>query len=50
MWLCTPNLCYCSLNPYSNGMKIEQASDIADFLGDSRLNPYSNGMKIEKDI
>ena len=38
-----------SLNPYSNGMKIEQqfCQDIC--LRWCRLNPYSNGMKIELD-
>ena len=35
------------LNPYSNGMKIEQFVDEDVVEGLDCLNPYSNGMKIE---
>ena len=37
-----------SLNPYSNGMKIELIW-VRTYTPVSRLNPYSNGMKIEQD-
>ena len=41
------NVAAVCLNPYSNGMKIEQNKDYGSDYGNLRLNPYSNGMKIE---
>ena len=35
------------LNPYSNGMKIEQ-NNLKGYVYPPCLNPYSNGMKIEQ--
>ena len=42
-----PRAEFSSLNPYSNGMKIERQLSIRTTLQTS-LNPYSNGMKIEQ--
>ena len=38
---------FMGLNPYSNGMKIEQALTATVTPDSMSLNPYSNGMKIE---
>ena len=35
------------LNPYSNGMIIEQEADRSNSYVEFGLNPYSNGMIIE---
>ncbi len=37
-----------SLNPYSNGMKIEHKIIKLVLWENFCLNPYSNGMKIER--
>ena len=36
-----------SLDPYSNGMKIEHNYAYTSVIGFGGLDPYSNGMKIE---
>ena len=38
---------FMSLNPYSNGMKIELETTFGIPKEQICLNPYSNGMKIE---
>ena len=43
----TSKLSQSSLNPYSNGMKIELYDEGAHYVYENSLNPYSNGMKIE---